>query len=197
MNITVYCGSTSNGDPFIEDTARNLGLWIAHEGHTLIYGGSSIGLMGIVARSVLEEGGKVHGVELQSFADAGVLQEGLSALDVVATMPQRKTRMIELGDVFVALPGGVGTLEEISEIMSRIRIGKAPGFCSFLNLGGFYNPLRQLLQNMLEHNFIEQADYERFLFLNSLDEFIRVARSEQVRPHVAFSTAAELKAPQG
>lgn len=192
LNITVYCGSTSDGDEAFERAARDLGAWIAAQGHALVYGGSSIGLMGIVSRAVIDAGGAVHGVELRAFAEAGVVQHGLASLQVVDTMAERKARMIELGDVFVALPGGAGTLEEISEIMSRIRMGKSPSVCSFLNVNGFYNPLRQLIGNMLACGFVTQADCDRFLFPESVEEFAAIVANEQRAPHEACATAAEL-----
>lgn len=107
----------------------NWGAWIGDSGNTLVYGGSSVGLMGLISRVVLEHGGEVYGVEPQFFTDAGVEQQDLTELYVVENMSERKAKMIELGDVFVALPGGVGTLEEISEIMSRIRLHLTPGPC--------------------------------------------------------------------
>lgn len=192
LNITVYCGSTSNGDEAFERAARDLGAWIAAQGHALVYGGSSIGLMGIVSRAVIDAGGAVHGVELRAFAEAGVVQRGLASLQVVDTMAERKARMIELGDVFVALPGGAGTLEEISEIMSRIRMGKSPSVCSFLNVNGFYDPLKQLVGNMLACAFVTQADCDRFLFPESVEEFAAIVANEQRAPHEACATAAEL-----
>ena len=184
MNITVYCGSTSNGNQAFERAAHDLGVWIATQGHALVYGGSSIGLMGIVSRAVMDAGGAVHGVELRSFVEAGVVQHGLASLQVVDTMAERKARMID--------PGGAGTLEEISEIMSRIRMGKSPSVCSFLNVNGFYNPLRQLIGNMLACGFVTQADCDRFLFPESVEEFAAIVANEQRAPHEACATAAEL-----
>ena len=122
MNIAVYCGSSPLALPHLKEAARTLGAWIGRSGNALVYGGSSIGLMGEVSASALAAGAEVYGVEPQFFIDAGVAQHDLTRLHVVETMEERKALMIELADVFVALPGGVGTLEEISEIMSRIRL---------------------------------------------------------------------------
>ena len=116
MNITVYCGSNFGDDPLFEKAARELGAWIAREGHALVYGGSSVGLMGAVSRAAIEGGAPVIGVEPAFFIEAGVAQHDLTELIVCDTMGERKAKMIELGEMFVALPGGVGTLEEISEI---------------------------------------------------------------------------------
>ena len=131
MNITVYCGSNFGDNPHFEEAAHDLGAWIARAGHTLVYGGSSVGLMGAVSRAAIEGGAPVIGVEPEFFIEAGVAQHDLTELIVVETMGERKSKMIELGDAFVALPGGVGTLEEISEIFTRVRLavdGRTPVF---------------------------------------------------------------------
>ena len=110
MNIVVYCGSGSGDDPRFTEAACELGTWIAEAGHSLVYGGSSIGLMGEVSRAALDAGGAVIGVEPRFFIEMGVEQHNLTELIVVETMSERKAKMIELGDAFVALPGGMGTL---------------------------------------------------------------------------------------
>lgn len=172
MNIVVYCGSNPGGNPRYAEAAIELGTWIAEAGHTLVYGGSSVGLMGLISRTVLDNGGKAYGVEPQFFIDAGVEQQELTELYVVETMSERKAKMIELGDVFVALPGGVGTLEEISEIMSRIRLHLSCPPCFCLDIDGFYEPLAQLIENMHEREFIEHWDKNAYLFPKNVDELI-------------------------
>ena len=137
----MYCGSNPGDDPRFIEEARALGAWIAREGHTLVYGGSSVGLMGAVSRAALEGGAPVIGVEPAFFIEAGVAQHDLTELIVCETMSERKAKMIELGDVFVALPGGVGTLEEITEIFTRVRLDMGPHECFLLNIDGFYDPL--------------------------------------------------------
>ena len=145
MNITVYCGSNFGDDPRFEEAARDLGAWIARAGHTLVYGGSSVGLMGAVSRAAIDGGAPVIGVEPAFFIEAGVAQHDLTELFVTDTMGERKAKMIELGEVFVALPGGVGTLEEISEILTRVRLDLGPHECFLLNIDGFYDPLAAFL----------------------------------------------------
>ena len=157
MNITVYCGSNFGDNPHFEEAARNLGAWIARAGHTLVYGGSSVGLMGAVSRAAIEGGAPVIGVEPAFFIEAGVAQHDLTELFVCDTMGERKAKMIELGDAFVALPGGVGTLEEISEIFTRVRLDMGPHECFLLNIDGFYDPLRSFLESMVEHRFSTSA----------------------------------------
>ena len=169
--------------PAIVEAARQLGQWIGESGNRLVYGGSSVGLMGVVSRAALEAGAEVDGVEPQFFIDAGVEQHHLTNLFVVETMAERKTMMIGLGDVFVALPGGVGTLEEISEILTRVRLDMGPHECFFLNVDGFYDPLIQMLKSMIAHGFFDEADMERTHFPATVEELARlVARSQEHPP---------------
>lgn len=172
MNIVVYCGSNPGNNPKYAEAAVKLGTWIGESGNSLVYGGSSVGLMGLISRTVLDHGGEAYGVEPQFFIDAGVDQHDLTELYVVETMNERKAKMIELGDIFVAMPGGVGTLEEISEIMSRIRLHMSAGPCFCLNIDGFYEPLAQLIENMHEHDFIEHWDKNAYQFPATVDELI-------------------------
>lgn len=192
MNITVYCGSRMPENRAFQQVARELGEWIAREGHELVYGGSRVGLMGIVSGTVLEAGGRVHGVETSFFVDAGVARDNLTELFVVDTMAERKAKMIELGDAFVALPGGVGTLEEMSEIMSRIRLGMDPSACYFLNIDGFYDNLRAFLDDMVREGFLDDVDLGHICFPETLDELVRLLEADFANPRESFATAAEM-----
>lgn len=149
MNITVYCGSNFGDNPHFEEAARNLGAWIARAGHTLVYGGSSVGLMGVVSRAAIEGGAPVIGVEPAFFIEAGVAQHDLTELFVCDTMGERKAKMIELGDAFVAFPGGTGTLEEIAEVMSMASLRQLDAPCILYNLNGYYDSLKALLNEMI------------------------------------------------
>lgn len=149
MNITVYCGSNFGDNPHFEEAARNLGAWIARAGHTLVYGGSSVGLMGAVSRAAIEGGTLVIGVEPAFFIEAGVAQHDLTELFVCDTMGERKAKMIELGDAFVAFPGGTGTLEEIAEVMSMVSLRQLDAPCILYNLNGYYDSLKALLNEMI------------------------------------------------
>ena len=111
MNITVYLGANLGTDPALPQAVQQLGRWIGESGNALVYGGSKSGLMGLLADSVLAAGGRVTGVEPRFFLDAELQHEGLTELIVTEDMPARKTKMIELGDAFIAFPGGTGTLE--------------------------------------------------------------------------------------
>lgn len=170
MNVVVYCGSELGDEGCFERAASDMGVWCAREGHTLVYGGSAVGLMGVVSRAALEAGGAVVGVEPRFFLDQGVEQHDLTELVVVETMSERKQKMIEMGDVFVALPGGLGTLEEISEIMSRVRLGLGPDRCFLLNINGYYDNLSAFLNDVREHGFAGEPELSRCLFPRTVDE---------------------------
>lgn len=192
MNIAVYCGSSPAKNPHFAECAHELGTWIAREGHALVYGGSSVGLMGIVSRAALDAGGTVYGVEPRFFIEAGVAQHNLTRLYVTDDMAQRKAKMIELAEAFVAIPGGVGTLEEISEIFSRIRLGLGPDECFLLNVNGFYEPLRALLHSMLEQGFLSQLDIDRIHFPQSVEEFAGMLERSRENPAPHRATAPEM-----
>ena len=132
MNITVYLGASSGNDPTLETSVRALGRLIGKSGNALVYGGSKSGLMGALAESVLRAGGEVTGVEPQFFIDKGYEYDEITTLIVTRDMAERKTKMIELGDAFIAFPGGTGTLEEISEIMWA-PLSRAAELVSFAN----------------------------------------------------------------
>ena len=138
MNITVYLGASKGNDNTLANAVRELGTWIGESGNSLVYGGSKSGLMGEIAESVLRAGGKVTGVEPQFFIDAGFLYEDVTNLIVTNDMSERKAKMIELGDAFIAFPGGTGTLEEIAEIMSKVSLGHLDAPCILYNLNGYY-----------------------------------------------------------
>ena len=192
MNITVYCGSGMGSKPEYADAAAELGMWIAHGGHRLVYGGSSIGLMGVVSRAVLENGGEVIGVEPQFFIDAGVAQHDLTELIVVQTMAERKTKMFEIGEAFVALPGGVGTLEEITEIMSRMRLRLTKAPCVMLNIDGFYDEFEVLLDKMADTGFLDRDEREAFVFTKTIVETACYLEKWSVE-----DALGELRSPRG
>ena len=149
MNITVYLGASRGNSPALEQAVRALGAWIGESGNALIYGGSACGLMGELAKSVLDAGGKATGVEPQFFVDQGLLYDDLTELFVTKDMTERKAKMIELGDAFVAFPGGTGTLEEIAEVMSMVSLRQLDAPCILYNLNGYYDSLKALLNEMI------------------------------------------------
>ena len=150
MNITVYLGASEGSDPRLGGAVRELGRWIGQNGHALVYGGSKSGLMGALAESVLAAGGHVTGVEPQFFVDAGFVYDDIDELIVTRDMSERKAKMIELGDAFIAFPGGTGTLEEIAEVMSKVSLRHLDAPCILYNLSGYYDGLKALLAHMIE-----------------------------------------------
>lgn len=149
MNITVYLGATEGNDPALREAVEALGAWIGASGNTLVYGGSRVGLMGALAESVLSAGGRVIGVTAECFADVSFSGSELTELIVAPDIPERKRKMLELGDAFLAFPGGTGTLEEITEVMSRVSLGQLDAPCILCDLNGYYDGLKALLRRMI------------------------------------------------
>lgn len=176
MHITVYLGANRGNDPALEHAVRELGQWIGTSGNALVYGGSKTGLMGRLARSVLESGGQVTGVEPQFFMDAGYQYDGLTRLIVTENMAQRKAKMIELGDAFIAFPGGTGTLEEIAEVMSHVSLKQLKAPCILYNLNGFYDHLKALLEHMIEKGLSSPDRQEGIHFAAALADIQEILR---------------------
>lgn len=174
MNITVYLGANEGNDPFLKETVRELGAWIGTNGNTLVYGGSKSGLMGELAESVLQAGGKVIGVEPQFFIDAGFVYDEITELITTKDMSERKAKMIELGDVFIVFPGGTGTLEEITEVMSKVSLKHLDAPCILYNLNGYYDSLKQLLEHMIEMDLSSAEKQEGIYFAEDLEEIQRI-----------------------
>ncbi len=170
MNITVYLGANEGNDPALKKAVIELGEWIGRSGNRLIYGGSRSGLMGILAHTVMKAGGEVIGVEAQFFVDQELQMEGLTQLIITKDMSERKAKMIELGDAFIAFPGGTGTLEEISEVMSKVSLKMLNAPCILYNLNGYYNDLKALLQHMKDEGLSSDERQEGIFFADDLSQ---------------------------
>ena len=170
MNITVYLGANEGNDPALKQAVEELGRWIGESGNALVYGGSRSGLMGRLAHSVLTAGGEVTGVEPQFFIDKGYEYDEITTLIVTRDMTERKTKMIELGDAFIAFPGGTGTLEEISEIMSKVSLKQLAAPCILYNLNGYYDHLKALLAHMIDMGLSTPERQEGIYFAETLDD---------------------------
>ena len=153
-SICVYCGSNPGNRPIFAERALALGTRIAGDGLALVYGGGNVGLMGIVADAVLEAGGDVIGVIPEQLVTWEVAHKGLTRLEVVASMHERKQRMFELADGFVALPGGFGTLDEMFEMLTWRQLGLGQKPCAFLDVDGFYAPLMAMIDGMVDTRFL-------------------------------------------
>ncbi|MFK2876512.1 LOG family protein [Rhodanobacter hydrolyticus] len=162
--LCVYCGSSPGRHPEYAEQARAFGTEMARRGIALVYGGGKVGLMGTVADAVLAGGGKVIGVIPRQLVEREVAHKGLSELVVVDTMHQRKTRMYELSEAFVALPGGFGTMDEMFEMLTWAQLGLHRHPCAFLDVRGYYAPLRAAVDHMVAEGFVQPGQRESLWF---------------------------------
>lgn len=155
--VAVYCGSnTGLGDVYLK-AAASLGQSLAQHGIILVYGGTHKGLMGALADAALEAGGQVHGVITRRLADKGHLHGNLSQMEILATMKERKARMIDLADAMIALPGGIGTLEEFMEAWTLNQLGEIDKPAGLFSVNGYYEPFMGFIDHMIEQRFLPSA----------------------------------------
>ena len=186
MNITVYCGASTGNGKIYEKCAENMGKWIGKNNHVLVYGGGKAGLMGIVADTVLQEGGRAYGVMTSFLQERELAHLSLTKLITVDNMTERKKIMMEMGDVFIALPGGPGTLEEISEVISWARIGQNSKPCIVFNADGYYDSLKNMYGTMVKEGFLTEEDRDKILFSDNFDEigkFIKGYEPPKIREY--------------
>jgi uncharacterized protein (TIGR00730 family) len=155
--VCVFCGSNPGRDPVYLRAAAELGEVLARQGIGIVYGGGNVGLMGALADAALASGGRVIGVIPQGLLEREVGHRGVTELRVVDSMHTRKRQMAELSDAFVALPGGLGTLEELFEVLTWAQLGIHGKPCALLNVGGFFDPLLALLEHMIAERFVAPA----------------------------------------
>lgn len=170
MNIVVYLGASDGFDAEFQSAATRLGEMIAESGNTLVYGGSKSGLMGRLAIGALSKGGRVIGIEPRIFIDDERQLDDLTELIVTDTFTERKTKMKEMGDAFIAFPGGTGTLDEISEIMCDTSLGFSSKPCVLLNLDGYYDGLKALLSKAVEKGYSSEKRLSGITFCSSVEE---------------------------
>jgi uncharacterized protein (TIGR00730 family) len=154
MRICVFCGSSSGAAPAYAAAARALGAVMAARGIGLVYGGGNVGLMGVVADAVLADGGEVYGVIPAALVDRELAHARLTQLHVVETMHQRKRRMHDLADAFIALPGGFGTLDELFEALTWAQLGMHQKPLGLLDVDGFWQPLRTMIERQVAAGFV-------------------------------------------
>ena len=157
MNICIFCGSSAGAHPAFLEAANNLGRNLAEQDIGVVYGGARIGLMGAVADGALAAGGKVIGVIPQAIADIEVAHEGLTELHVVESMHARKAMMADHSSAFIALPGGIGTLEELFEVWTWTQLGIHNKAIGLLNVNGFYDQLLAFLDHLQLQEFVKPA----------------------------------------
>ena len=170
--VCVFCGSSPGARPTFTDAASALGTTLASRGIGLVYGGASVGLMGVVANAALAKGGQVIGVITEALAGHEIAHDTLSHLEVVTTMHERKARMAELSDAFVMLPGGFGTYEEFMESVTWAQLGIHDKPCGILNVDGFYDHLLTFLEHAVEMGFIKGHQIESLVVTSDMDALL-------------------------
>lgn len=180
QSICVYCGSSPGRSHVYLDAARELGAEFGRRGLTLVYGGSGVGLMGEIARSAIDAGGKVVGVITQALAEDKIAFEGLTELRVVKDMHERKAVMAELSEGFIALPGGYGTYEEFFEALTWLQLGIHTKPCGLLNVNGYYDKLLEFLDHAVDELFIYKP--HRDLILSSVQPAALLDRFMNYQP---------------
>ncbi len=163
-SIAVYCGSMKGNRPIYAEKAAELGKLLAEDSITLVYGGGNVGLMGVVANSVLQNNGKVTGVAPHFLMQREVLHDALHDMHIVESMHERRLLMIEKSDAFISMPGGYGTLDEFGEVLMLTILGDRKFPCGFLNVDGFYDATIMQLDRMTADGFLQQAYRDNAIF---------------------------------
>jgi uncharacterized protein (TIGR00730 family) len=161
MNVCVFCGSGVGHDPVYASAAKELGSLFCETGTTLIYGGGNIGLMGILADEILKKGGSVVGIIPDFLVQREVGHHGITRLEIVSSMHERKKRMADLADAFIAMPGGMGTLDELAEILTwkQLKLIKQP--VGLLNTNSFFDPLVNQMKRMVDSGFLKDENFKQ------------------------------------
>lgn len=191
QSVCVFCGASHGNKPIFSQQAHALGRFIAKQGWTLVYGGAQIGLMGTVADGALEAGGEVVGVLPRFLQVKEIAHEGLSELVLVESMHERKLEMHERSDAVVALPGGFGTLEELMEIMTWAQLGLHQKPMGLLNTDGYYSPLLQLFQQMVNSGLLREQHLEMLQYSDSIPELFQRLQAYQSSDDQGFLTKVQ------
>lgn len=176
-SITVFCGSSFGSDEIYKEQAILLGQTLAKQNIQLIYGGANVGLMGAVADGALSSGGKVIGVLPHFLQSKEIAHQQLTELVLVETMHERKTKMNELCDGVIVLPGGYGTLEEFFEMITWAQLGLHKKPIAILNIDGFYDDLINLVKTMVDKGFLKQINRDMLLISDTIDELLEMMRN--------------------
>lgn len=170
--LAIFCGSSIGNEIVYKTEVKRLGEVLANQNIGLVYGGANVGLMGIIADSILESGGEAIGVLPHFLASKEIAHENLTELILVKSMHERKTKMDELSDGVIALPGGFGTLEEFFEMLTWAQLGLHSKPIGILNIDGFYDDLISLVQNMVSRGFVSKINQKMILLSNEPKELI-------------------------
>ncbi|HEV2613434.1 MAG TPA: TIGR00730 family Rossman fold protein [Gammaproteobacteria bacterium] len=172
-SICVFCGSRSGTNLMHIENAKILGETLAENNITLVYGGASVGTMGVLADAVLSKSGNVIGIMPNFLIQKEIKHNGLSAFHAVDSMSERKDKLIELADAFIVLPGGCGTLEEFSDVFSRLHLGLHNKPIGILNTDNFYRNLIEQLSQMVQQGFLPEKSYAKIMFKSDPRELVR------------------------
>lgn len=185
QRVCVFCGSSPGTDPAFLDAARALGSYLGRRGTGLVYGGASVGLMGVVADAALGAGAHVTGVIPASMVGRELAHRGLPDLRVVATMHERKALMADLADAFVALPGGMGTLDETFEILTWAQLDIHDKPVGLLDVDGYFAPLLAFLDHAVAKGFVRQSHRDMVLVEGSPERLVDALLARAARPRAA------------
>lgn len=178
-SICVFCGSSVGARPEYAVAAAAFGGLLAEQGIRVVYGGGNVGLMGVLADTALAAGGEVIGVIPQMLVDRELAHRGISELRIVGSMHERKALMAELSDAFVALPGGLGTYEELCEVLTWAQLGIHPKPCGCLNVLGYFDPLGRMLDHAVHEGFLRPEQRRLFISSSSIEELLRLLGEHQ------------------
>ncbi len=184
--LAIYCGALNGKDKHYLVAAEKIGEWLAAHQIELVYGGGQHGLMGAVARGTLANGGIVHSVLTQELYDRGVALDGVTDRQIMPNMDRRKEKMMAMADGMVAIPGGLGTLEEISQAASWVTIGDNAKPVAFYNYQGFYDELKKQLVKMNQAGFLEDLYLNHIYFGDSMDGILQFMEHYQVPHHRTY-----------
>jgi len=177
MVVAVFCGSSSGDNINFVNKTKELGKYFAKNNIDIVYGGGNVGLMGTIADSIMQNGGKVYGVIPEYLKDKELACENITKLDIVPGMHERKALMAKKADAFVALPGGIGTLEEIFEVWTWAQLGFHTKPCAFFNIDGFYDKLFEMLENICHKGFMKREYLSKLIKTDNQVELLEAIQN--------------------
>lgn len=169
MNIAIYCGSSFGDEKIYQEKAKEIIKYLSTKNVAIIYGGSKSGLMGTISNEAMKLNMEVHGVIPKHLANKEILNDTISNIYYVKDIRERKAKMEELSDAFIAIPGGYGTLEEISEVFTSIQIGSHNKPCALYNQNGYYDKLIQFLENCVKEGFVKQEHLDAIIISDDIN----------------------------
>jgi uncharacterized protein (TIGR00730 family) len=194
--VCVFCGASLGKDLKFRETAAVLGRMMAEENIELVYGGGSVGLMGVLADAVLDNGGKVTGVIPEYLKNLEVCHNGVTELVISKNMHERKNKMYELADYFLVLPGGIGTIDELAEVLTWSQLCIHKKACAIININGYFDDFLKFLKKSVAENFFKQEHYDMLIVAGSPEEAFKKCRSF-VHPEGINKWVDEIKGKPG